>query len=249
MVSTPYINMTLNLMRYFGAKVDWRDEHTLEVLPAAYNAGQAFHVELRLSVEHRIGMNLWRYRLDKEACIHLPGLREDSGQGDSVVRKLLEPLGVKTTFTEEGITLTKTTPEGELMTDFTMCPDLSANARDDVCHAQAPVSFYGTAKPENQERPTIVALQNELAKLGRRGKPTTARCGNDGNETAPEAHPAIATYDDHRMAMAFPRRVPFPAKHLEIEHPEVVAKSYPAFWDDLKAIGTQITCTDNSLTE
>ena len=45
-VSTPYINMTLNLMRHFGAKADWRDEHTLEVLPAAYNAGQAFHVDV-----------------------------------------------------------------------------------------------------------------------------------------------------------------------------------------------------------
>ena len=142
-VSTPYINMTLNLMRYFGAKADWRDEHTLEVLPVAYNAGQAFHVEPDWS-----GASYW-YELmalspEKEACIHLPGLREDSVQGDSVVRKLFEPLGVKTTFTEEGITLTQMAPEGELMTDFTMCPDL----------AQTPFPLRRTAKPENQgDRP------------------------------------------------------------------------------------------------
>lgn len=246
-VSTPYINMTLNLMRYFGAKADWRDEHTLEVLPAAYNAGQAFHVEPDWS-----GASYW-YELmalspDKEACVHLPGLRENSVQGDSVVRKLFEPLGIKTTFTEEGITLTKMAPEGELLTDFTMCPDLAQTLVTTCAILKRPFHFAGLQSLKIKETDRIVALQNELAKLGRRVEANDREMWYDGNETAPEAHPAIATYDDHRMAMAF-APCAFSCKHLEIEHPEVVAKSYPAFWDDLKAIGTQITCTDNSLTE
>ena len=238
-VSTPYINMTLNLMRHFGAKADWRDEHTLEVLPVAYNTGQAFHVEPDWS-----GASYW-YELmalspDKEACIHLPGLREDSVQGDSVVRKLFEPLGVRTTFTEEGITLTKMVPEGELMTDFTMCPDLAQTLVTTCAILKRPFRFAGLQSLKIKETDRIVALQNELAKLGRRVEANDREMWYDGNETAPEAHPTIATYDDHRMAMAF-APCAFSFKHLEIEHPEVVAKSYPAFWDDLKAIGTRIT--------
>ena len=244
-VSTPYINMTLNLMRYFGAKADWRDEHTLEVLPAAYNAGQAFHVEPDWS-----GASYW-YELmalspDKEACVHLPGLRENSVQGDSVVRKLFEPLGVKTTFTEEGITLTKMAPEGELLTDFTMCPDLAQTLVTTCAILKRPFRFAGLQSLKIKETDRIVALQNELAKLGRRVEANDREMWYDGNETAPEAHPAIATYDDHRMAMAF-APCAFSFKNLVIQNPEVVAKSYPAFWDDLKAIGTRITCAENDL--
>lgn len=111
-----------------------------------------------------------------------------------------------------------------------------------------PFRFAGLQSLKIKETDRIVALQNELAKLGRRVEANDREMWYDGNETAPEAHPAIATYDDHRMAMAF-APCTFSCKHLVIQNPEVVAKSYPAFWDDLKAIGTRITCTDNSLIE
>ena len=58
----------------------------------------------------------------------------------------------------------------------------------------------------------------------------------DGTRCEPEEHPVIATYDDHRMAMAFaPAALCY--EGLTIEHPEVVTKSYPTFWEDLKRIG------------
>ena len=97
---------------------------------------------------------------------------------------------------------------------------------------------YDTARAMLEEMTDrIAALKNELVKLG---YPIADRNDSvlewDGRHTAPQSTPAIDTYDDHRMALAFaPAAVRFPG--LVVNHPEVVSKSYPDFWDDLKQNG------------
>lgn len=237
-VSTPYIDMTLNLMQQFGAQAAWRDDHTLEVLPVPYEAGHTFQVEPDWS-----GASYW-YELvalspDGAACIHLPGLRPKSVQGDSVVCSLFEPLGVKTTFTPNGITLTKAAAGKDLLTDFTKCPDLAQTLVATCAALGRPFHFTGLQSLKIKETDRIVALQNELAKLGRKVEANDREMWYDGNQSAPQHCPAIDTYDDHRMAMALAPCARM-APDLIINNPEVVCKSYPAFWDDLKRIGTQI---------
>ena len=61
----------------------------------------------------------------------------------------------------------------------------------------------------------------------------------DGERCEPDACPAIDTYEDHRMAMAFAPAC-FKFKGLQINEPQVVSKSYPDFWKDLQTAGFQI---------
>ncbi len=58
-------------------------------------------------------------------------------------------------------------------------------------------------------------------------------------KTTPQAKPVIATYEDHRMAMAL---APAAIKHpsLIVDEPMVVTKSYPTYWEDLQEIGVKV---------
>jgi 3-phosphoshikimate 1-carboxyvinyltransferase len=88
-----------------------------------------------------------------------------------------------------------------------------------------------------KETDRIAALQNELAKLGA----TLAETGSRWKLEPPGSLPgrvSVSTYDDHRMAMAF---APLATRmDVEIENPEVVAKSYPDFWTDVGAAGFRL---------
>lgn len=238
-VSTPYINMTLNLMQTFGAKARWCDNHTLEVLPVSYQSGVCFDVEPDWSAA-----SYW-YELvalspDAGATVRLPGLRAQSVQGDSIVKDLFKPLGVETTFASSGVTLKKCAPCDKLLSDFTTCPDLAQTLVATCAMLGRPFHFTGLQSLKIKETDRIVALQNELQKLGRRVEANDREMWYDGNVTTSSASPIINTYDDHRMAMAF-APCSFKVPELRVANPEVVCKSYPAYWDDLKSVGANIS--------
>ena len=94
-----------------------------------------------------------------------------------------------------------------------------------------------------KETDRLEALQNELTKLGAVVSVTqdslTLKASSEINENI-----SIKTYQDHRMAMAFaPLALIVP---IIIEEAEVISKSYPTFWDDLKSVGFTITTNCNS---
>lgn len=79
----------------------------------------------------------------------------------------------------------------------------------------------------------MVALQNELLKIGGKTHITVEKI-ESSEFIEPEENISIATYNDHRMAMAF---APFALiKELNIENKDVVEKSYPEFWEDFKSV-------------
>ena len=100
------------------------------------------------------------------------------------------------------------------------------------CILGIPFHFTGLQSLKIKETDRIAALTTECAKLGCvLTEPADGQLRYDGRRQA-HGHPAsIATYEDHRMAMAF---APFALyeEALQIEHPEVVSKSYPGFWQD-----------------
>jgi 3-phosphoshikimate 1-carboxyvinyltransferase len=146
--------------------------------------------------------------------VKLLGLIKNSLQGDSNVANLFSDLGVTTEFTEEGAVLRHT--------------------------KRIPFLFSGIQSLKIKETDRVQALINELKKLGFVLKETEIGMLEwDGERCTPEKDPAIDTYDDHRMAMSLaPGALVF--KTLNINNPEVVTKSYPHFWDDLKRAGFQI---------
>lgn len=100
-----------------------------------------------------------------------------------------------------------------------------------------PFPLHRSAKPQIKETDRITALIAELRKLG-----YAVRSEQDsillweGERCPAESAPVIATYEDHRMAMAFaPACIALP--QIRIDEPQVVSKSYPGYWEDLKQAG------------
>ena len=121
--------------------------------------------------------------------------------------------------------------------DFTHCPDIAQTLAVTCCLMGIPFRLGGIRSLRIKETDRVAALINELRKLGFVLRTEgTEHLVWDGTTCPPDVCPTISTYDDHRMAMAFaPAALCY--KNLAIEHPEVVTKSYPMFWEDLKRIG------------
>lgn len=237
--SRTYIELTLDLMRHYGARAEWTDGQTICIAPGGYE-------DRPLTVEGDwSGASYW-YELAAIAahCGHdveilLRGLTANSRQGDRVVAEMFEPLGVTTEYTAEGARLRNSEfriQNSELKTDFTHCPDIAQTLAVTCCLLGVPFTLEGIHSLRIKETDRVAALITELRKLGYvlRAEGAT-RLVWDGKRTEPTPHPTIATYDDHRMAMAF---APAALCHegLSIEHPEVVSKSYPGFWKDLEQL-------------
>ena len=246
--SRTYIELTLDLMRHYGATAEWADERTLRIEPGCYEdrpltvegdwSGASYWYELAAVAAH------YGYEVD----IRLHGMREDSRQGDRVVAQLFEELGVKTEYAEKGVELLIDKAQCgidnsqfsilnfQFEKDFTHCPDIAQTMAVTYCLLGMPFTFTGIQSLRIKETDRVAALIHELRKLGFVLRAEgDERLIWDGTRCTPDEHPVIATYDDHRMAMAF---APAALCHeeLTIEHPEVVTKSYPNFWEDLKQI-------------
>ena len=243
-VSRPYIDMTVGLMKVFGAEVDWLSEQDLRVKPKPYVSGLHFNVEPDWS-----GASYWYEMValskDPEARVVLPSLNENSWQGDSVVEKLFRSLGVRTTFENGAAILTKSSDSSRkevLEMDFTTCPDLAQTLVVTCAMMGQPFRFTGLQSLRIKETDRIAALQKELEKLGIVvNSKSDSAAGHISEElfmlepqqVDPGQTTVIDTYDDHRMAMAF-APVAMLCPSIQIAHPEVVGKSYPSFWKDIE---------------
>lgn len=237
-ISMPYINLTLQLMAQYGVKAEWNGS-TIKVRPQEYNP-IPFTVESDWSAA-----SYWyaMMALSRNAEIELLGLFKNSLQGDSAGAKLFAQLGVGTTFTERGVLLRRNgNSVKKLNYNFVNEPDLAQTFVVACVLMNTPFRFTGLQSLKIKETDRIEALKTELRKLG-----YLLTDSNDsilewnGERCEPEEHPVIATYEDHRMAMAFAPAALVRPEGIEIADPEVVSKSYPHFWEDLKAAGYSIT--------
>jgi 3-phosphoshikimate 1-carboxyvinyltransferase len=167
--------------------------------------------------------------------IELFGLKENSLQGDSVIVNIMSELGVKSTFTADGVLLQKTEANNSFRWDFTDCPDLAQTVAVVLVAKKIKGVFTGLESLKIKETDRVLALQNELAKIGGMLEEVEAKTRYEvssvGNWTET---PTFETYDDHRMAMAFAPLAMI--SDVIIVEPGVVAKSYPSYWEDLGKI-------------
>jgi 3-phosphoshikimate 1-carboxyvinyltransferase len=230
--SRPYLEMTRALMQYFGVASHW--EGATVVIPAGRYYGKPFRVESDWSAA-----SYWYslVALAHEAEVTLTGLEDMSLQGDREIARLMEALGVKSHFTEGAVHLTKGPQQETLSIDFTHCPDLAQTVAV-VCAVKGVKGFFtGLESLRIKETDRILALQNELAKLGARLlEPAEGHWELVPSSQVP-GHISVSTYDDHRMAMAF---APLATRmEVEIEDPSVVNKSYPDYWKELEKAGVK----------
>ena len=244
--SRPYIDLTLWMMREFGAVADWSSVDSISVEPKPYTRTSSYYIESDWSAA-----SYWYELLALSANsgdrVRLEGLTDGSKQGDSAVRYLFSLLGVHTSFASRKpgrpttVTLKKSGHHvSRLDYDFTGQPDLAQTLV--VCCAMmgVPFHFTGLQTLKIKETDRIEALKREMRKLGyvvvsdAEGYELTW----DGERCMPERGAAIDTYNDHRMAMAF---APVCMRQaVSINDPEVVSKSYPRFWDDLRQAGARV---------
>lgn len=243
-VSRPYIDLTLWMMREHGADADWTEADTITIKPVPYKP-------CRYVIESDWSASSYWYETvalsdDIETTIRLRGLTDGSKQGDSIVRYIFSMLGVKTTFeTKEQNVLTTVTLRKQqrvlsrLDYNFVNAPDLAQTVVVTCAMMNIPFRFNGLASLKIKETDRIEALKAELRKLG---YVVTDENNDtlvwDGMRCEPAGGP-IETYCDHRMAMAF-APVAIKTKGIEIDNPLVVTKSYPEFWKDMRAAGYDI---------
>ena len=243
-VSRPYIEMTLSIMRDFGAKAVWTSDHELKVMPGGYQT-------IPYLIENDWSASSYWYQMmalteDKAPCMVLPALFAKSLQGDSAISQIFRPLGIETTFEKdaegvERVRLSRSgTPCSSMDYDFVNQPDLAQTLVVTCVMLGIPFRFTGLQSLKIKETDRIRALRTELRKLGYdiQEQDDSILYWN-GERCEAQENPAIDTYEDHRMAMAF---APCAMKLgcLRINNPEVVSKSYPAFWEDLKKVGFKI---------
>lgn len=232
--SRPYIRMTQALMQHFGAECRDLGE-VIEVRSAPYQPAD-YAIESDWSAA-----SYWYAMVALSPVggqIYLPGLRRYSLQGDQAIVNIMEKLGVATEFGADGVQLTQQPPTGAFSQDFTHCPDLAQTVAVVAAALGVEVEMTGLESLRIKETDRILALQTELAKFGA----TLIETRPDVlHVAAPYFHvkgQTVATYHDHRMAMAFaPLALRGP---LTINAPQVVRKSYPSFWAELAQVGFNV---------
>ncbi len=228
-VSRTYIEMTRHIMEDFGAKVAFR-ESEIRVEPCAYTP-VAFRVESDWSAASYFYELL---AISGQGEIRMPGLLQHSTQGDSGQVGVWEKLGVSTRFENGGVLISAGKPKvSRLEYDFVEMPDLVQSFAVACCVMGVPFRFTGVETLRIKETDRLQALVDELGKLGYVLKAEGDNVLSWDGARKQADKPEIATYHDHRMAMAF---APAALKHPDmiIVDKEVVTKSFPKYWDELQ---------------
>lgn len=234
--SIPYINMTLSLLDEIGV-VSSFIENVITVKPKT-DSLKSTH----LTVESDWSSASYFFSIaamsDIGTEITLSSYKENSLQGDSVLVNIYKHFGVASTFNNNSITLKKVAEHNNtLELDLKNAPDIAQTIAVTCFALGMPCNLIGLHTLKIKETDRLVALKTEIEKLGGEVKITNKSLHLSPSTTI-KPMVSIATYNDHRMAMAF---APLALKtNIVIEEAGVVSKSYPTFWEDLKTLGFKI---------
>ncbi|QOG03575.1 3-phosphoshikimate 1-carboxyvinyltransferase [Flavobacterium sp. MDT1-60] len=234
--SIPYIKMTLALLNDLDIQTSF-EGNVIKVYPKETVASKEMVVESDWSSASYFFSLV---ALADTASITLTSYKENSLQGDSELVSFYEKLGVKTTFQNNKMTLVKQENFKYETINFELnnTPDIAQTIVVTCLGLGIGCHLTGLHTLKIKETDRLEALKIELTKLG-----ATISVTNDSlTLTASENinhNVKIATYNDHRMAMAFaPLALKVP---IIIEDAGVVSKSYPDFWNDLETLNLQIS--------
>ncbi|NCP53181.1 MAG: 3-phosphoshikimate 1-carboxyvinyltransferase [Flavobacteriales bacterium] len=234
--SIPYIKMTLSLLTEVGVESSFVD-NVIIVKPNTKKLNLK-----TLVVESDWSSASYFYSIvaisEMGTQITLSSYKEHSLQGDSVLVDIYKHFGVKTVFKDNTVVLTKESNHLKpLSLDLKHAPDIAQTIAVTCFALGISCDLKGLHTLKIKETDRLVALKTEIEKFGGHVKITNESLQLSEAKSI-HSMVAVATYNDHRMAMAF---APLALKtSLIIEDSAVVSKSYPTFWDDLKAIGFKI---------
>jgi 3-phosphoshikimate 1-carboxyvinyltransferase len=237
-LSVPYINMTASVMQYFGASV-FIEGNIIRIPEGNYEAKP-------IAIEPDWSAASYWYELvalSDGLEVVLPGLTQNSLQGDSIVAVYMNTLGVETLYENGGVRLRKRSNyalPGYFTADFSGCPDL-APATAVVCGANnITADLTGLKNFRLKESDRASALQRELYNFNVK----TDFCGGSkfkiyAGSGVRMSRFAVKTYNDHRVAMCL-SLLASKVEKVIISDPGVVSKSYPDFYNDIQAAGFEV---------
>ena len=231
--SIPYIKMTLALLNEIGVETNF-EQNTIAVLPKSTISKINYTIESDWSSASYFYSIVALSKIGTE--IKLSSYKKNSLQGDSALAGIYTSFGVETTFTDTIIGIKKVAECSieSIHLDLNNAPDIAQTIAVTCFGLKIGCHLTGLQTLKIKETDRLEALKIELTKLGANisvsNESLTLEPSNSLNDNI-----NIATYQDHRMAMAF---APLALKtNIIIENADVVSKSYPDFWKDLQHIG------------
>lgn len=235
LLSKSYIKMTLDIMRYFGIQSSWTN-NTIQVEPQNY-VSKDLKVESDWSA---LAFILQAMSIAKSAQVSISGLSKDSWQGDSYVLNLFEKFGPQYEFKDEKLYLKKLNKDlnGDYNVNLIDTPDLAQAYCCTLSALSKSAKIKGLNNLKLKESHRLKALHMELNKIGQHSRYSedTIQLESSVLHTPTES---FDSHNDHRMAMCL---APFALLFdIKIKNIEVVNKSYPSYWEDLKKMGFTIS--------
>jgi len=236
--SIPYIKMTLALLNEIGVETSFQN-NIIKV-----NSKPETRNSQHVTIESDWSSASYWYSIvalsEIGTQITLSSYKQNSLQGDSALVEIYKNFGVETVFnSNNSITILKsaTCNLQSVICNLNNSPDIAQTIAVTCFGLGIGCNLTGLHTLKIKETDRLEALKTELSKLGANISVTDDSLTIQQSKTL-NSNIAIATYQDHRMAMAF---APLALKtSLIIQDAEVVSKSYPTFWDDLKSIGFQL---------
>ena len=230
--SKPYIEMTLKLLSEISGKSIILKDKTIQI-PNIKTQKTVFTVESDWSS----ASYFYSFSALNRQKITLKNFNKNSLQGDSRITEIYSQFfGIDTIFNENQQEITLIPKNNFSLPQFIQlnmndCPDIAQTICVTAAALKIPFEIGGLATLKIKETDRLSALQNELKKIGCETE-ITDNSIKSVLYTKPEKNISIATYGDHRMAMAF---APYSLiQEIEIQNPEVVEKSFPDFWEFIK---------------
>ena len=238
--SIPYINMTCSLLQRAGINAVFEGQ-TIQVSPQVDIPPKTLAVESDWS---SASYHFSLVALGKKAAISIKNYTSDSLQGDRVLVDIYKQLGVKATFEENTLHLEKSNDvKPHIDLDLIKAPDIAQTIVVSCFGLGVSCDLTGLHTLKIKETDRLLALKNELGKLGASIHVTNKSLHLEARKGDIVENVAIDTYHDHRMAMAFaPLGLCVP---IEINDADVVSKSYPTFWEDLQTLGFTVSTINN----
>ena len=235
--SLPYIEMTKKIIERIGGNVKLKSNQILidsllnkkipnQLVESDWSSASYFYSMVALSDLSDLSLNTYY---------------KDSIQGDSHLAEIYKKFGVKTTYINNGIHLSKSDDkiEKKISLDLSNNPDLAQTIVVTCLGLQIDCDLYGLQTLKIKETDRLKALKSEIEKFGVDKIEITESSLHLENKSQLKSNISIDTYDDHRMAMSF---VPLSLLDpIKINDPLVVTKSYVSFWDHLEKLGFEIS--------
>lgn len=236
--SRPYLEMTLKILRSIGISNQW-EGNTIQIFPDMQTEKDSQIIPFVVESDWSSASYFYSMAAIGRDTINLKSFKPYSLQGDSVLKEIYWKFFGVNTISEGAESRISLMPEHyfnypeKIILNMNDCPDIAQTVCVTATAMNIPFEITGLSTLKVKETDRLLALKNELFKIG---------CISEITEDSilsqkffePNENISIETYNDHRMALSF---APFClVKSLHIEDEEVVEKSYPEFWKDFQQL-------------